>query len=69
MLNFVIQGLYDITILQITTNEFCIAKMHLCMCGVIIPKQTFTNRNRLQKLVKTPFSFLHYKIALKFKLL
>jgi hypothetical protein len=30
MLDFVIQGLYDI---QIKTNKFCIARMYSCMCG------------------------------------
>jgi hypothetical protein len=59
MLNNVIQGLYDI---QITTNKFCVSKMYSCMCGVLIikkkPSQTEIGK-LLQKLVETPFSFLH----------
>jgi hypothetical protein len=36
MLDFNVQGLYDI---QIKTNKFCIAKMYSCMCGVFILKK------------------------------
>jgi hypothetical protein len=61
MLDFVIQGLYDI---QIKTNKFCISRMYSCMCGVFILKKTFTNK-KLEKLpqkkVEIPFTFLHYK--------
>jgi hypothetical protein len=68
MLNFVIQGLYDI---KITSNKFCIAKMYSCMCGALYlkkPSQTGIG-HLLQKLEETPFSFLHDKIALDLELL
>jgi hypothetical protein len=68
MLDFVIQGLYDI---QIKTNKFCIARMYSCMCSVFILKKIHKQKSEklLQKLVENPFSFLPYKIALKLKLL
>jgi hypothetical protein len=68
MLNFVMQGLYDI---QITTNKFSIARMNrACVVFLYLKKPSQTEIGKLlKKLVETPFSFLHYKIALKLKLL
>jgi hypothetical protein len=68
MLGFVVQGLYDI---QIKNNKFCIAKIYSCICGVFILKKIHKQKSEKlpQKLVEIPFSFLHYKTALKLKLL
>jgi hypothetical protein len=55
MLNFVIQGLYDI---QIKTNKFCSARMYSC-----------TEFEKLLKKLEVHFYFLLYKIALRLKLM
>jgi hypothetical protein len=70
MLDFVIQGLYEYDI-QKKTNKFSIARMHSCMCGVFILYKIHKQKSAKlgQKLLEIPFSFLHYKIALKLKLL
>jgi hypothetical protein len=65
MLNFVMQGLYDIQLTSFVKQECISANVVLHLKK---PSQREIEK-LLKKLVEVPFSFLLYKIALKLKLL